>query len=309
MNALFLSLLHAQSAELSLPLYPAVPKKNSWLQFEKFYAYRDGDDLYFQSTKVLGAGAEKTAYLGWKFFREVDETTTTLGADEVVFLVPNKPGTWNSHEFSLIEEVEETGTPYLVQTIAHKCFGKGRGRTGCAIQDRLMTLPEYLKDHPDISDETLHLLYTNYHRGLSALHAAGYVHKDIKSENLFVTYDETPQGLIGDFGCSAKISEMGSPAVGMGFPSYSPELLGKATSLYRGFCASPDFSDREKTLAESALRAIATVRKERGESDVEIPDSPPLLDRRALSEELLCFTPRDDIFALDIIWRKINKGS
>lgn len=200
MNALFLSLLKAQSEELKLPEYTAVPKKNDWIKEGRYHAYRKGDDLYFQSTTVLGTGGEKTAYLGYKFFREVDETTTHLGADEVVFLVPNERGTWNSHEFSLIEEVEEAGTPYLVQTIAHKCFGKGKLREGCAIQDRLMTLTEYLKDHPAISDETLHKLYTDYHKGLTALHVAEYVHKDVKADNLFVTYDEEPQGLVGDFG-------------------------------------------------------------------------------------------------------------
>ncbi|MBP9841449.1 MAG: hypothetical protein KBC64_03370 [Simkaniaceae bacterium] len=299
----FLNLLRSQSEELNLPPWDRIPDSHQWVKKNARFAYREGDALYIQSNVVLASGAEKIVYSGQKFDLEVDETTEHLGSEEVVFIFPREPGIWKNREFGLSKGSD---SPHLVQTIAHAQFGKNEGRTGVAIQNRFLTLGEHLRDSAaTINDVALRALLGDYQQGLGALHSLDYVHKDIKADNLFVSFDTPPIGMVGDFGCAARLSKGLSPAEGMRLTSYSPHLLMKATTLYRTLSTSSDCTDLERSLAASTLATITDLKRERGLSDPETP--PPEPSKKEIAEELLPFLPADDFYALGVTFEDVIK--
>lgn len=66
-----------------------------------------------------------------------------------------------------------------------------------------MDLNEYLKRHPRPSEKTLLGIFSPIVQGLSAVHASGYIHRDIKAGNIYIREDESP--VLLDFGAARNV--------------------------------------------------------------------------------------------------------
>ena len=146
-------------------------------------------------------------------------------------------------------------------------------------------------------DEVL-LIGTEIGRALHAIHLQGFVHRDVKPENILLSADGTPKLI--DLGLMKRITgdvELTSTDQGVGTPQYMPyeqsvngelvdarsDLFALAASLYHLACGRLPFSgsSHEEITREKELDAYLPIVKVK-------PDLPPLLDgilARALARD------------------------
>jgi hypothetical protein len=137
--------------------------------------------------------------------------------------------------------------------------------------------------------------------GLSAAHAAGVVHRDVKPENVFLTGDpERPTAKLLDFGIS-KIAEtegekLTRTGLVMGTPSYMPpeqargakvdhraDIYGVGAILYRALTGRTPFSGDDPT---AVLAAVLTKEPPRPRSiEPSVPEGLELIIERAMAKQ------------------------
>ncbi len=138
--------------------------------------------------------------------------------------------------------------------------------------------------------------------GLSAAHAAGVVHRDVKPENVFLTGDpSTPMAKLLDFGIS-KVAELDGDGkltrtgLVMGTPSYMPpeqargskvdhraDIYGVGAILYRALTGRVPFSGDDPT---AVLAAVLTKEPERPRAvEPSVPEGLELIIERAMAKE------------------------
>lgn len=90
----------------------------------------------------------------------------------------------------------------------------------------IMTYAEVCQQRGDFTRETRVALFASAVMGLSALHTAGWIHRDIKPGNLVVVSLDPPRGLVIDLERATTISSHPKQRQGMiGTPGYlAPEL-------------------------------------------------------------------------------------
>ncbi len=66
-----------------------------------------------------------------------------------------------------------------------------------------MDLTEHLKQHPEPSEQTLLDIFSPIVQGLVAVHASGYIHRDIKAGNIYIREDNSP--VLLDFGAARNV--------------------------------------------------------------------------------------------------------
>jgi serine/threonine protein kinase len=138
--------------------------------------------------------------------------------------------------------------------------------------------------------------------GLSAAHAAGVVHRDVKPENVFLTGEpDKPVAKLLDFGIS-KIAEsdgdgkLTRTGLVMGTPSYMPpeqargakvdhraDVYGVGAILYRALTGRLPFSGDDPTAVLAAVLTKEPVRPRAVESSV--PEGLELIIERAMAKE------------------------
>ncbi|GBP74880.1 hypothetical protein EVAR_57104_1 [Eumeta japonica] len=152
---------------------------------------------------------------------------------------------------------------------------------------------------------------------LRALHALGYVHRDVKPHNIFL--DRCGHVKLGDFGSAARLTESGSAAVPVGTPDYvAPELLSSAVSSHRHSSACdywslgvvafelvtlrrPFSTDKE----DSLVHTLGNIQKYEREVDPKPPFDPlpaaPSEEWRSLVTGLLTVQPSRRYHYLDTL--------
>ncbi|CAK1590353.1 unnamed protein product [Parnassius mnemosyne] len=82
------------------------------------------------------------------------------------------------------------------------------------------------RNHP-LSERDAAFYVAEVAHALKTIHAMGYVHRDIKPQNIFI--DRCGHVKLGDFGSCARLSEGGASGIAVGTPDYvAPELLAAA---------------------------------------------------------------------------------
>ena len=66
-----------------------------------------------------------------------------------------------------------------------------------------MDLNQYLKKNPQPSEQALIGIFSPINRGLSRVHASGYIHRDIKADNIYIREDKSP--VLLDFGAARSV--------------------------------------------------------------------------------------------------------
>lgn len=66
-----------------------------------------------------------------------------------------------------------------------------------------MDLNQYLKQHPNPTERTLLGIFSPIVQGLEAVHASGYIHRDIKAGNIYIREDGSP--VLLDFGAARNV--------------------------------------------------------------------------------------------------------
>lgn len=66
-----------------------------------------------------------------------------------------------------------------------------------------MDLNQYLRQHPKPTEQTLLGIFSPIIQGLSAVHASGYIHRDIKAGNIYIREDDSP--VLLDFGAARNV--------------------------------------------------------------------------------------------------------
>lgn len=66
-----------------------------------------------------------------------------------------------------------------------------------------MDLNQYLKQHPNPSEQTLLAIFSPIVQGLAAVHSSGYIHRDIKAGNIYIREDNSP--VLLDFGAARNV--------------------------------------------------------------------------------------------------------
>jgi serine/threonine protein kinase len=72
-------------------------------------------------------------------------------------------------------------------------------------------LADYQRDNPPPPAVERSALLSKVRQGMGALHDAGILHCDLKSENVLIKFcaDGTPEPRLADFGCSPILQEVG----------------------------------------------------------------------------------------------------
>ncbi|CAG5044216.1 unnamed protein product [Parnassius apollo] len=82
------------------------------------------------------------------------------------------------------------------------------------------------RNHP-LSEHDAAFYVAEVAHALKTVHAMGYVHRDVKPQNIFI--DRCGHVKLGDFGSCARLSEGGASGIAVGTPDYvAPELLAAA---------------------------------------------------------------------------------
>ena len=66
-----------------------------------------------------------------------------------------------------------------------------------------MDLNQYLKKNPQPSEQELIGIFSPINRGLSRVHVSGYIHRDIKADNIYIREDNSP--VLLDFGAARSV--------------------------------------------------------------------------------------------------------
>ncbi len=66
-----------------------------------------------------------------------------------------------------------------------------------------MDLNQYLKSNPRPSEQDLIDIFSPINRGLTSVHSSGYIHRDIKADNIYIRADNSP--VLLDFGAARSV--------------------------------------------------------------------------------------------------------
>ncbi len=66
-----------------------------------------------------------------------------------------------------------------------------------------MDLNQYLKENPKPGENALISIFSPINRGLNAVHQSGYIHRDIKADNIYIRKDRSP--VLLDFGAARNV--------------------------------------------------------------------------------------------------------
>jgi hypothetical protein len=170
--------------------------------------------------------------------------------------------------------------------------------------------------------------------GLSAAHAAGVVHRDVKPENVFLTGDpDTPMAKLLDFGIS-KVAEaegegkLTRTGLVMGTPSYMPpeqargskvdhrtDIYGVGAILYRALTGRVPFGGDDPT---AVLAEVLTKEPERPRAvEPSVPEGLELIIERAMAKEPEERYPTMDALREDLqrwaeaegVWKGAGQGA
>ncbi len=106
------------------------------------------------------------------------------------------------NEIDLVANFKDS--PYIVQYIVSEPIVSTQGEIIGVVELAQSSLDKMLTKEMDFSK--LLKFLADASEGLAAMHAKGFIHSDIKPENILVSLDEST-GLLSDFGATTKIGE------------------------------------------------------------------------------------------------------
>lgn len=150
----------------------------------------------FTIIKRIGVGARSTIYLATD-----EQTKTNVALKRVIFEKPEDARVFEQveTEFKIAHKIDH---PYI-----RKCFKLKKIRNMFKVKEMLLSMELFdgqsLEDGPTLSLVDVLLVFRMVATGLNAMHQHGYVHCDIKPNNILIS--ETGTIKIIDLGQSCKI--------------------------------------------------------------------------------------------------------
>ena len=180
---------------------------------------------------VLGVGGFGITYLARDTLLEKDVAikeyfpggvVSRRPEGNVTMTGPHVEAEYNSGLDRFLKEARTLATfshPHIVRVLR---FFQSNG-TGYMVMDyeRGMSLRTWLQEHPQPEEETLLALIAPLLDGIERIHATGFLHRDIKPDNIFIRDNGTP--VLIDFGSARQAHASATHALtAMVTPGYAP---------------------------------------------------------------------------------------